>query len=348
MDNQASEGRQPGQAAAILRQQGISPTHQRIWVLKYLLAHPGHPSAEEVYEGTHDADPSLSKASVYNILHLFKEKGLLKTVSIDRAYLRYDIIAQEHGHFKCDSCGGIFNFDAAIDETTTRGLEGFQIRQKVIYFRGLCIDCQKTLSKVSALTKQGENKTDNPMDKNNLGPSLPSRNEHTIQNKAMCASVGAPVGNDQDSVTSGPRGPLMLQDTWFLEKLTHFDCEVIPERRMHAKGSCAYGTFTVTHGITRYTKAGIFSQIGKKTEMFLRFSTRGGRAGCGRRRARYPRLRDEVLHQRRQLGPGRQQHACVLLPGSLQIPQPEPRHQARPAHQHAQPQHQLGFLVIAA
>ena len=74
--------------------------------------------------------------------------------------------------------------------------------------------------------------------------------------------------------------PALLQDVWFLEKLAHFDREVIPERRMHAKGSGAYGTFTVTHDITRYTKAKIFSQVGKKTELFMRFSTVAGERGA--------------------------------------------------------------------
>jgi hypothetical protein len=68
-------------------------------------------------------------------------------------------------------------------------------------------------------------------------------------------------------MTAGPRGPQLLQDVWFLEKLAHFDREVIPERRMHAKGSGAYGTFTVTHDITQYTRARIFSKIGKKTDV---------------------------------------------------------------------------------
>ena len=81
-------------------------------------------------------------------------------------------------------------------------------------------------------------------------------------------------------MTAGPRGPMLLQDVWFLEKLAHFDREVIPERRMHAKGSGAYGTFTVTHDITRYTKAKIFSQIGKKTDLFVRFSTVAGERGA--------------------------------------------------------------------
>jgi catalase len=96
----------------------------------------------------------------------------------------------------------------------------------------------------------------------------------------MTTAAGAPVSNNQDSMTAGPRGPMLLQDAWFLEKMAHFDREVIPERRMHAKGSGAYGTFTVTHDITQYTKAKIFSQIGKKTEMFVRFSTVAGERGA--------------------------------------------------------------------
>lgn len=73
---------------------------------------------------------------------------------------------------------------------------------------------------------------------------------------------------------------MLLQDVWFLEKLAHFDREVIPERRMHAKGSGAYGTFTVTHDITKYTKADLFSEVGKKTELFIRFSTVAGERGA--------------------------------------------------------------------
>jgi len=91
---------------------------------------------------------------------------------------------------------------------------------------------------------------------------------------------GAPVEDNQNVVTAGKRGPLLLQDTWFLEKLAHFDREVIPERRMHAKGSGAYGTFTVTKDITAYTKAAIFSKVGKRTDLFVRFSTVAGERGA--------------------------------------------------------------------
>src|ERR1700736_4860615 len=98
--------------------------------------------------------------------------------------------------------------------------------------------------------------------------------------KKLTTAFGAPVDDNQNIATAGERGPALLQNVWLLEKMAHFDREVIPERRMHAKGAGAFGTFTVTHDITKYTKAKIFSTIGKKTEMFTRFSTVAGERGA--------------------------------------------------------------------
>lgn len=98
-------------------------------------------------------------------------------------------------------------------------------------------------------------------------------------NKKITSNSGTPIGNYQDSQTVGPRGPILLQDFFLHEKLALFNRERIPERIVHAKGSGAFGTFTVTHDITKYTRAKIFSQIGKKTKMFVRFSTVGGEKG---------------------------------------------------------------------
>jgi catalase len=98
--------------------------------------------------------------------------------------------------------------------------------------------------------------------------------------KKLTTVAGAPVPDNQNVFTAGKRGPQLLQDVWYLEKLAHFDREVIPERRMHAKGSGAFGDFIVTHDITKYTKAKIFSEIGKKTELFARFSTVAGERGA--------------------------------------------------------------------
>src|SRR5215831_3042911 len=99
-------------------------------------------------------------------------------------------------------------------------------------------------------------------------------------NTKLTTNAGCPVADNQNVLTAGPRGPLLLQDVWFLEKLAHFDREVIPERRMHAKGSGAFGTLTVTHDITMYTRAKPFETIGKKTPLFVRFSTVAGERGA--------------------------------------------------------------------
>ena len=96
----------------------------------------------------------------------------------------------------------------------------------------------------------------------------------------LTTAFGAPVTDNQNSLTAGARGPLLAQDLWLNEKLANFVREVIPERRMHAKGSGAFGTFTVTHDISAYTRAKIFSAVGKKTEMFARFSTVAGERGA--------------------------------------------------------------------
>lgn len=95
----------------------------------------------------------------------------------------------------------------------------------------------------------------------------------------LTTASGIPVTDNQNSITAGPRGPVLLQDFHLIEKLQHFNRERIPERVVHAKGSGAYGTFTVTHDVSKYTKAKLFGEIGKQTETFLRFSTVGGEKG---------------------------------------------------------------------
>ena len=96
----------------------------------------------------------------------------------------------------------------------------------------------------------------------------------------LTTAAGSPVADNQNSMTAGPRGPVVLQDVWLLEKLAHFDREVIPERRVHAKGSGAFGTLKVTHDISRYTKAKVFAEVGKETPLFMRFSTVAGERGA--------------------------------------------------------------------
>ena len=94
------------------------------------------------------------------------------------------------------------------------------------------------------------------------------------EDKTLTTASGIPVADNQNSLTAGERGPILMQDFYLMEKLAHFNRERIPERVVHAKGAAAFGTFTVTHDITRYTKAHLFSEVGKQTQVLLRFSHR--------------------------------------------------------------------------
>lgn len=96
----------------------------------------------------------------------------------------------------------------------------------------------------------------------------------------LTTSAGNPVADNQNSLSAGPRGPLLLQDVHLIEKLAHQNRERIPERVVHAKGWGAYGCLTVTHDISRYTKAKLFEQVGKQTELIMRFSTVAGELGA--------------------------------------------------------------------
>ena len=94
--------------------------------------------------------------------------------------------------------------------------------------------------------------------------------------EVLTTGAGCPVDNHNATMTIGPNGPVLLQDTQFLDVMTHFDRERIPERVVHAKGGGAFGYFEVTHDITKYCKARIFEKVGKRTPCAVRFSTVGG------------------------------------------------------------------------
>src|SRR3972149_5542271 len=101
-----------------------------------------------------------------------------------------------------------------------------------------------------------------------------------MKKRRVTPAAGLPGGDNQNWLPAGPRGPLLVQDWQLFEKHAHFNRERIPERVVHAKGSGAYGALTITHDIARYSKAKVFSQVGKKTECFLRFSTVAGERGA--------------------------------------------------------------------
>lgn len=118
------------------------------------------------------------------------------------------------------------------------------------------------------------------MRNNSLELKTSKEKESTMEKDRLTNNFGMPIPDNQNSRTAGPRGPMLMEDVWFQEKMANFNREVIPERRMHAKGSGAFGTFTVTRDITKYTRAKLFSEIGKKTDVFVRFSTVAGERGA--------------------------------------------------------------------
>lgn len=119
----------------------IRPSHQRIKILEYLMEHPCHPTVDQIFNDLQKEIPTLSKSTVYNTLTSFMEAQLVRVITIEENETRYDIITHNHGHFKCDSCGAIYDFKINIDDFTAGELSGFQIYDKNVYFKGVCPKC---------------------------------------------------------------------------------------------------------------------------------------------------------------------------------------------------------------
>lgn len=126
---------------AVLKEKGYTLSHQRLKVLEYLSSHHCHPSVEEIYLSLVEEMPTLSKSTVYNTLKTLVEIGVVKELQIESNEARYDIIADFHGHFKCEQCGKIYNFDIDMNNVAFSGLTKFLIKQQDVYFKGVCPDC---------------------------------------------------------------------------------------------------------------------------------------------------------------------------------------------------------------
>ncbi|WP_459129360.1 Fur family transcriptional regulator [Guggenheimella bovis] len=120
---------------------GIKPSYQRLLILDYLLKHDTHPTAETIFLELKNESPTISKATVYNTLHLFTECGLLSSMSPDHSEIHYDLDVSEHAHFVCLSCGKIQNFPYEL-KSLDDSLVGFSIEQEEIVVSGLCNQCK--------------------------------------------------------------------------------------------------------------------------------------------------------------------------------------------------------------
>ncbi len=124
-----------------LKKKNIRLSHQRLKVLEYITTHRTHPTVDHIYNDLQKEVPTLSKTTIYNTLNTLKDAGLVKVVNIEDNELRYDSVTDEHGHFKCESCRKIFDFDINFDSFATKGLSEFKINNKDVYFKGICPDC---------------------------------------------------------------------------------------------------------------------------------------------------------------------------------------------------------------
>jgi Fe2+ or Zn2+ uptake regulation protein len=124
-----------------LKRKKIRLSHQRLKVLEYLTLNLCHPTVDQIYVDLQKEVPTLSKTTIYNTLSTLVESGLVRVVTIEDNETRYDIEVNNHGHFKCESCGAIYNFNIDIDSLTSSDLKNFKINDKNVYFKGICPRC---------------------------------------------------------------------------------------------------------------------------------------------------------------------------------------------------------------
>lgn len=124
-----------------LKKKNIRLSHQRLKVLEYVVNHRCHPTVEQIYNELHKEIPTLSKTTIYNTLNTLVKAGMVKQLTIEDKESRYDIDTKSHGHFKCESCGTIYDFEIDIDSFYSKDLKGFRISNKDVYFKGICQKC---------------------------------------------------------------------------------------------------------------------------------------------------------------------------------------------------------------
>lgn len=119
----------------------IKPSYSRLKIMEYILNKRSHPTVEEIYTILLKELPTLSKTTVYNTLNVLMEAKLIQLITIEDNETRYDADLSEHGHFKCEKCGKIYDFSISLDDNPVEGLIGFRIDNKNVYFKGVCPGC---------------------------------------------------------------------------------------------------------------------------------------------------------------------------------------------------------------
>ncbi len=130
-----------------LKKHNLRLSRHRLKVLEYLCQKQNHPTADQIYIDLHKEIPNLSKTTVYNTLHMLTALGIIRAINIENNEARYDIITKSHGHFKCERCGSILDFNIDLNSIATEDLTGFKIVDKNVYFKGLCPKCLLNIDK---------------------------------------------------------------------------------------------------------------------------------------------------------------------------------------------------------
>lgn len=125
----------------ILADHQLKSSEQRLMILEYLSHAEFHPTADEIFRAMNREKPVLSRATVYNTLNSFVEKGVIQALDLRDNETRYDFKTEAHGHFRCNRCGSIYNIDLPIS-LTELDLPGFTIEEQSFNFRGICPSCQ--------------------------------------------------------------------------------------------------------------------------------------------------------------------------------------------------------------
>ncbi len=134
--------------AGYLLKHKVKPSYARIKVMEYLTEKKSHPTVDEIYHELIKEIPTLSKTTVYNTLNTFIESGLVRLVTIEDNEARYDMDVSDHGHFKCESCGRIFDFKVDMESFDVKGLELFSVDEKNVYYKGTCSKCLNNNKKI--------------------------------------------------------------------------------------------------------------------------------------------------------------------------------------------------------
>jgi Fur family peroxide stress response transcriptional regulator len=127
--------------ATVLKKYKIKPSYQRIRIYEYLASHFIHPTAEQIYADLKTQIPTLSKSTVYTTLKAFVKAGIVREITIEDNTIRYEFNIQDHGHFKCEECGKIYDFSIDTDSLCPDELKEFQVNDKNVYFKGICQKC---------------------------------------------------------------------------------------------------------------------------------------------------------------------------------------------------------------